>query len=112
MLDGRLLGSDAVAVSGGGVMAKTDEASRRSRTAASLQERLARPTPTVWLSGQEAAEYVGVLWPTLRQAIIEHAIPHVRLGTLWRIEVAVLDEHLRRLSEAQAGFTVSSSASR
>lgn len=30
-----------------------------------LRERLARPSPTVRLSGQEAAEYVGVSWPTL-----------------------------------------------
>ena len=77
------------------------ELPRRVRAAASLRERLARPSPTVWLSGQEAAEYVGVSWPTLRQAMIDHAIPHVRLGTLWRIEVAVLDEHLRRLADIQ-----------
>jgi excisionase family DNA binding protein len=76
--------------------------SRRNRAAASLQQRLARPTPTVWLSGQEAAEYVGVSWPTLRHLLIDHAIPHVRIGTLWRIEVAVLDEHLRRLAQTQA----------
>ena len=77
--------------------------SRRDRTSASLRERLSRPAPTVWLSGQEAAEYVGVSWPTLRQAILEHAIPHVRLGTRWKIEAAVLDEHLRRLAQTQAG---------
>ena len=81
-------------------MAASKDASRRSRAAASLGERLARPSPTVWLSGQEAAEYLGVSWPTLRQVITDHAIPHVRLGTLWRIEVAVLDEHLRRLAES------------
>ena len=80
-------------------MTTTGELSRRERAAESLRERLSRPSPTVWLSGQEAAEYVGVSWPTLRQAIVDHAIPHVRLGTLWRIEVAVLDEHLRRLAE-------------
>ena len=80
-------------------MTATAEISRRDRAAQSLRERLARPSPTVWLSGQEAAEYVGVSWPTLRQVIVDHAIPHVRLGTLWRIEVAVLDEHLRRLAE-------------
>ena len=79
-------------------MEANEQASRRDRAAESLRERLARPSPTVWLSGQEAAEYVGVSWPTLRQAIVDHAIPHVRLGTLWRIEVAVLDEHLRRWS--------------
>lgn len=84
-------------------MAAIESVSRRNRAATSLQERLSRPSPTVWLSGQEAAEYVGVSWPTLRQALIDHAIPHVRLGTLWRIEVAVLDEHLRRLAEAQTG---------
>ena len=78
--------------------------SQRARAAASLQERLSRPAPTVWLSGQEAAAYVGVSWPTLRQAIIEHSIPHVRFGARWQIDVAVLDDHLRRLAEAQAGF--------
>lgn len=77
--------------------------SQRVRARASLSERLSRPAPTVWLSGQEAAEYVGVSWPTLRQAIIEHSIPHVRLGTRWKIEVAVLDDHLRRMADAQAG---------
>jgi len=82
-------------------MAAIEGVSRRNRAAMSLEERLSRPSPTVWLSGQEAAEYVGVSWPTLRQALIDHAIPHVRLGTLWRIEVAVLDEHLRRLAETQ-----------
>jgi excisionase family DNA binding protein len=78
-----------------------DEAtSRRERARTSLVDRLSRPSPTIWLSGQEAAEYVGVSWPTLRQAIIEFGIPHVRLGTCWRIEVAVLDEHLRRMARA------------
>lgn len=76
---------------------------RRDRARASLNERLSRPSPTIWLSGQEAAEYVGVSWPTLRQTILEYAIPHVRLGTCWKIEVAVLDEHLRRMAHAQAG---------
>ena len=85
-------------------MSMTEEVSRRGRTAASLSDRLSRPSPTVWLSGQEAAEYVGVSWPTLRQAITDHAIPHVRLGTLWKIEVAVLDEHLRRLADLQAKY--------
>ena len=80
-------------------MAATGEISRRDRAARSLRERLERPSPTVWLSGQEAAEYVGVSWPTLRQVIVDQAIPHVRLGTLWRIEVAVLDDHLRRLAD-------------
>ena len=80
-------------------MTATDQIPRRDRAAQSLRERLARPSPTVWLSGQEAAEYVGVSWPTLRQVIVDHAIPHVRLGTLWRIEVVVLDEHLSRLAE-------------
>ena len=77
-------------------------ASRRRRAGQALAERLARPAPTVWLSGEEAAEYVGVSWPTLRQFILEHSIPHVRLGTRWKIEVAVLDEHLRHLAEVTA----------
>lgn len=86
-------------------MSAVDEpiGSRRGRVRASLDTRLARPTPTVWLSGQEAAEYVGVSWRTLRQAIVEHSIPHVRFGTRWTIELAVLDEHLRRLAEGYAG---------
>lgn len=83
-------------------MAAHTASSPRNRAAASLRERLERPSPTHWLSGQEAAEYVGVSWPTLRQVIIDHAIPYVRLGTLWRIEVAVLDEHLRRMADARA----------
>lgn len=78
-------------------------ADRHERARDSLRERLSRPAPTVWLSGQEAAEYVGVSWPTLRQTIIEHAIPHVRLGTRWKIDVGELDEHLRRMAAAQAG---------
>ena len=77
--------------------------SRRERAKASLDERLGRPTPTVWLSGQEAAEYVGVSWPTLRQLILDDAIPHVRLGTRWKIAVDVLDTHLQRRAEIQAG---------
>ena len=72
---------------------------RRARTRASLDKRLARPAPTVWLSGQEAAEYVGVSWPTLRRTLLDHRIPHVRLGTRWKIDVAVLDEHLHRLAQ-------------
>jgi excisionase family DNA binding protein len=74
--------------------------SRRERARTSLLDRLSRPSPTIWPSGQEAAEYVGVSWPTLRQAIIEFGIPHVRLGRRWKIEVAVLDEHLRRMARA------------
>jgi excisionase family DNA binding protein len=84
--------------------ATTSWRARRERAEQALATRLARPTPTVWLSGQEAAEYVGVSWPTLRQFILEHSIPHVRLGTRWKIEVAVLDEHLRRLAEVRAGM--------
>lgn len=56
--------------------------------------------PAVWLSGQQAAEHVGVSWPTLRQAIVEHAIPHVRLGRRWKIEASVLDEYLRQLARS------------
>jgi excisionase family DNA binding protein len=55
----------------------------------------------VWLSGQQAAEHVGVSWPTLRQFIIDHRIPHVRLGRRWKIEVAVLDHHLRQLADGR-----------
>lgn len=58
--------------------------------------------PAVWLSGQQAAEHVGVSWPTLRQTIIDHGIPHVRLGRRWKIEASVLDDHLRRLAGSHA----------
>jgi excisionase family DNA binding protein len=60
------------------------------------------PRPAVWLSGQEAAEHVGVSWPTLRQLIVDQGIPHVRLGRRWKIEVAVLDDHLRQLANSTA----------
>lgn len=80
------------------------EAPRRERTRRSLDQRLSRPAPTVWLSGQEAAEYVGVSWPTLRQTLIDHAIPHVRLGTRWKIDVTVLDQHLHRMADTYAGL--------
>ena len=76
---------------------------RKGRAGESLAKRLDRPAPTVWLSGQEAAEYVGVCWPTLRQFILDHSIPHVRIGTRWTIELAVLDDHMRRLAELTAG---------
>lgn len=72
--------------------------SRRERAAESLHQRLDRPAPTVWLSGQEAAEYLGVSWPTLRQLLLDHDIPHIHIRTLWRIDVAVLDEHLHRIA--------------
>lgn len=61
--------------------------------------------PAVWLSGQQAAEHVGVSWPTLRQTILDKAIPHVRLGRRWKIEVSVLDEHLRQLARNNSGRT-------
>lgn len=75
--------------------------SRRDKVRRSLDERLARPAPTVWLSGQEAAEYLGVSWPTMRQLLIDHRIPHIRLGTLWRIDVAILDHHLHRIATSE-----------
>lgn len=79
------------------------EPPRRRRARHTLEQRLTRPAPTVWLSGQEAAEYVGVSWPTLRRALLEHHIPHVRLGTRYKIDVATLDAHLRRLAEDPSG---------
>jgi excisionase family DNA binding protein len=60
-------------------------------------------SPAVWLSGQQAAAHVGVSWPTLRRAILDYAIPHVRLGRRWKIEASVLDDHLRRLARDSAG---------
>jgi excisionase family DNA binding protein len=60
-------------------------------------------SPAVWLSGQQAAQHVGVSWPTLRQVIVDHAIPHVRLGRRWKIEASVLDDHLRRLARDRVG---------
>lgn len=61
-----------------------------------------RPEPAIWLSGEQAARHVGVSWQTLRQMILGHQIPHLRVGVRWKIELAVLDEHLRRLAEAHA----------
>lgn len=61
--------------------------------------------PAVWLSGQQAAAHVGVSWPTLRRVIVDYAIPHVRLGRRWKIEVSVLDDHLRRLASESTGRT-------
>jgi excisionase family DNA binding protein len=57
----------------------------------------------VWLSGQQAAAHVGVSWPRLRRAIVDYAIPHVRLGRRWKIEASVVDEHLRRLASDSTG---------
>lgn len=62
------------------------------------------PTPTVpavWLNAAEAAAHVGVSWPTLRQILLDHRIPHRRVGRRWIIEAATLDEHLRRLAREQ-----------
>jgi len=44
-----------------------------------------------------------VSWPTLRQLLTDHAIPPLRMGTLWRIDVAVLDDHLHQIASAEAG---------
>ena len=60
-----------------------------------------RPAPAIWLSGEAAAKDVGVSWPTLRSFILEHGIPHLRVGNRWKIEKAVLDDHMRRLAEQQ-----------
>jgi excisionase family DNA binding protein len=67
-----------------------------------LPSREALPT-AAWLSGKEAAEYVGVSWPTLRQFILDHAVPYVRLGTRWKIERATLDRWLRQCADITAG---------
>lgn len=72
---------------------------RRERVRRSLSDRLSRPAPTVWLSGQEAAEHVGVSWPTLLRMIRDHGIPHLRPGRRYMIELAVLDEHLRQIAQ-------------
>jgi excisionase family DNA binding protein len=78
------------------VMAVADRAISFRENAHNDSGLAAAAVPAVWLSGQEAAKHVGVSWPTLRQFIIEQSIPHVRLGRRWKIEAAVLDEHLRR----------------
>ena len=75
------------------------EAARREPASSIFAEAQA----AVWLSGQQAAEHVGVSWPTLRQVIIDYAIPHVRLGRRWKIEASVLDDHLRRLASSGTG---------
>ena len=56
-----------------------------------------------WLNAREAAEYVGVSWPTLRGWIIDRRVPHVRMGRRWKISRETLDEHLRRDADAQVG---------
>lgn len=77
---------------------ETSSEGRRERVRRSLNDRLSRPTPTVWLSGQEAAEHVGVSWPTLLRMIRDHRIPHLRLGRRYMIELAALDERLRQIA--------------
>jgi excisionase family DNA binding protein len=76
------------------------------RDSAALEGRSVTGSSTghaVWLSGQQAAAHVGVSWPTLRRAIVDYAIPHVRLGRRWKIEASVLDDHLRRLASDNTG---------
>jgi excisionase family DNA binding protein len=84
-------------------MAVTDRVTGiRDHQATPDHEGLARVVgPAVWLSGKQAAEHVGVSWPTLRQFVIDHGIPHVRVGRRWKIEVAVLDDHLRQLADGR-----------
>lgn len=60
----------------------------------------AAETP-VWLNGTEAADWFGVSWPTMRQMILDHDIPHIRIGSRWKINTATLDEHLHRLAETR-----------
>jgi excisionase family DNA binding protein len=77
---------------------------RRNSTMAAYDNRTIPPSSdpspaAVWLSGKDAAEYVGVSWPTLRQFILDHGVPYVRLGTRWKIERATLDTCLRRIAE-------------
>ena len=71
--------------------------------AAPRDETVDGAVPAVWLSGQQAADHVGVSWPTLRQVIIDYGIPHVRLGRRWKIEATILDDHLRRLASGSTG---------
>lgn len=65
-------------------------------------EAASRRGRAVRLSGKEAAEHLGVSWPSLRQTILEHRNPHLRLGTLWKIDVSELDDHLRQLARGHA----------
>ena len=84
----------------GGVQVSPTRA-KRDQIREQLNERMSRPPPAVWLSGQQAAEHVGCSWESLKPWLLEHRVPHVRIGNLYKIEVAVLDEHLRRAAEAQ-----------
>jgi excisionase family DNA binding protein len=78
----------------------SDACSRPLHESESSRRTAPDPLPaTVWLSGKDAANYVGVSWPTLRQFILNYGVPHVRLGTRWKIERTVLDESLRRVAE-------------
>lgn len=57
----------------------------------------------VWLSGDEAAAYLGVSWPTMRRILLDHDIPHIKVGPRgpYKINTATLDAHLHRLAELQ-----------
>lgn len=57
-----------------------------------------------WVNGKEAARMVGVSWPTLRQFVLDHDIPHLRVGRLWRFDTARLQSELERLSELQVSL--------
>jgi excisionase family DNA binding protein len=93
-----------------GPRSQAPEPTSTSRDPSTKTSHESRPThspsrevlPTaVWLSGKDAAEYVGVSWPTLRQFILDNAVPYVRLGTRWKIERTTLDASLRRVAEAR-----------
>lgn len=64
-----------------------------------------RPELGPWLSAVEASKYVGVSWPTLREWILDHQVPHVRMGRRWKINRQTLDEHLTADADAQVGVS-------
>lgn len=61
-------------------------------------------TDRPWVNGQEAADLVGVSWPTLRQFVLDHDIPHLRVGRLWRFQTSRLMSELERLAELQVAL--------
>lgn len=74
---------------------------RREQAVASLEAKLQRSAPAVWLNAQEAAAHAGMSWPTLRHLVLEERIPHLRRGRLWLFELAEIDRALRELASRQ-----------
>lgn len=55
-----------------------------------------------WLNAKEAAEYVGISWPTLKEWMLDRQVPHVRMGRRWKINRQTLDAALQAAADEQA----------